>query len=123
MSLYTGLTGKFKLGGVIALSGYLPLYETIDWETVHKPAILQCHGDDDSVVHYNIGVRTKERIEEQSFPNFTFKTYKRMGHTATEAVMSDVKEFLQKTLQKYLHAGPWGRSPGSGAAGPGLHAG
>ncbi|CAG7817433.1 unnamed protein product, partial [Allacma fusca] len=99
ISLYTGLTGRFPLAGVVAMSGYLPLFESIKWDSVLNPAILQCHGDRDPVVHYNIALTTKQRFEEQKFPNFTFKTYKGLDHSASQAEIKDVKTFFQTVLK------------------------
>ena len=53
MALYTGLTGKYKLAGIIALSCWLPLHKTFPGavnSANSEVPILQAHGDCDPVV-------------------------------------------------------------------------
>ena len=50
MSLYTGLTTDIKLAGILALSGYFLLRQTITKEQVqalpnYTTPILMCHGE------------------------------------------------------------------------------
>jgi len=98
LSIYTGLTSSVLLGGLVILSGYLPIRKTIQWDSIKKPPILQCHGDADEVVHYAIGLGTSKHIEKAGIPDFTFKTYKNMGHSSSEQEMKDVANFLNKCL-------------------------
>lgn len=56
ISLLTGLSSKKKLGGIMALSGWLPLSHKIaEWASPHAKdmAIFWGHGKDDNVVKYD----------------------------------------------------------------------
>ncbi|CAL8093225.1 unnamed protein product [Orchesella dallaii] len=98
LSLYTGLTGSNLLGGVLVLSGYLPIRDTIDWSKIQKPTILQCHGDRDPVVLYDVGKSVSEILEKQNLPNYSFKTYRGLDHSANDEEMKDVRKFLNERL-------------------------
>jgi len=98
LSLYTGLTGPNLLAGVLVLSGYLPIRNTIDWAAIQKPIIMQCHGDKDTVVQYDWGKGVREVLEKNSLPNYTFKTYRGLAHSSNEQEMRDVAQFLKERL-------------------------
>jgi len=60
MSLYTGLTTDIKLAGILALSGYFLLRQTITKEQVqalpnYTTPILMCHGEEDEIVTFHMG--------------------------------------------------------------------
>lgn len=123
--MYTALTGPFNLGGVVALSSWViienilivncmllieyvcipkrifclqfPLHKTIQWDTVKKPKILQCHGDSDPLVHYSFGVMTSQLLKPH-IPDYVFKSYPMLGHSSNEAELEDLKAFLKKVL-------------------------
>lgn len=96
--MYTGLTGPNLLAGVLVLSGYLPARNTIDWNTIQKPTIMQCHGDIDTVVRYEWGKQVSEFLEKRNLPNYTFKTYKGLEHSSNAREMEDVEEFISERL-------------------------
>jgi len=98
LSLYTGLTGPNLLAGVLVLSGYLPIRNTVDWDSIQKQTILQCHGDKDNVVRYDWGKGVSEVLEKYNLPNYTFKTYRGLQHTTNEQEMEDVAQFLKERL-------------------------
>jgi len=98
LSLYTGLTGSNLLAGVLVLSGYLPIRNTIDWSNIQKPTILQCHGDRDTVVLYDVGKNVSKILEKQNLPNYSFKTYRGLDHSANDQEMKDVQKFLNERL-------------------------
>ncbi|CAG7721463.1 unnamed protein product [Allacma fusca] len=98
MSIYTGLTGNFSLAGIVAMSGYIPAIETIKWEQVQTPPILQCHGELDAIVGFDIALATKDVFEQLEFPNFTFKSYKNTGHSASAQEIHDIKKFFARVL-------------------------
>jgi len=99
LSLYTGLTGGTTLGGIVSLSGYLPIADTISWDNISKPKILQCHGDDDSVVPIEFGIQTSQALKKQ-FPesDYKFKIYKGMDHCSCAEELSDVDDFLKEVI-------------------------
>jgi predicted esterase len=83
----------------VALSGYLPIRNTISWDKIQKPHILQCHGDKDQVVHYEVGQGTAKILKEKgNLTNYIFKTYKNLQHSSSTAEMSDVADFISERL-------------------------
>ena len=100
LSLFIGLSGKYKLAGIIALSCWLPLHKSfpglLNSNNVKVP-IMQAHGDCDSVVPYYLGQQTSEAIK--SFvKNHEFKTYKGLAHSSGAEEMEDIEDFLESRL-------------------------
>jgi len=100
LALYTGLSGTHDLGGIIALSAWLPLNRQFSSWGKHKTIpILQCHGDSDPLVLYAFGFATSTFLKNHC-GKFTFKTYPGLGHSSSDAEMDDAKEFLNNVLPK-----------------------
>jgi phospholipase/carboxylesterase len=58
MALFTGLRHAAPLAGILALSGYLPLHESLPAEASEanqQVEILHVHGQHDNVVSYDLG--------------------------------------------------------------------
>ncbi|XP_063062140.1 acyl-protein thioesterase 1 [Engraulis encrasicolus] len=103
LSLYTALTMKQKLGGVLALSCWLPLRNSFPQASAdsgnREVPVLQCHGEADPLVPLMFGCLTVEKLKTLMNPvNITFKTYGRMGHSACPQEMDDIKEFIDTNL-------------------------
>lgn len=99
-ALFTALTSSIKLGGVVSLSGYLPLSSEI--ETLKRTAndhtpMLLCHGTSDEVVKFDFGKKTFEKLSDMGM-NVDFKSYPGLGHSSSEKEMQDLKSFLVKIL-------------------------
>ncbi len=65
MALFTALRHAAPLGGIVALSGYLPLHESLPAEASeanHQVEILQAHGEHDEVVPYTLGQGSAELL-------------------------------------------------------------
>jgi predicted esterase len=81
MSVFTGLTGDKKLGGVFGLSCYLLLSDRIksfipeQWENKNTPFFL-AHGDEDDVVKYQYGSQSAEKLKELGLTDVEFNTYR-----------------------------------------------
>ena len=63
MALFTGLRHAAPLAAIVALSGYLPLHETLPGEASpanHQVPIFQAHGKHDNVVPYGLGRSTAD---------------------------------------------------------------
>ena len=100
LSLYIGLSGKYKLAGIIALSCWLPLHKTFPGALNTSNAevhILQAHGDCDPVVPYRWGQMTSTAVKGY-MKNHEFKTYKGLAHSSGSAEMQDIRQFLQTRL-------------------------
>lgn len=80
ISVFTGITGKEKLGGVFGLSCYLLLSDRIksftpeDWPNKKTPFFL-AHGEDDEVVKYAYGEQSANMLEEIGLEDVSFNTY------------------------------------------------
>ena len=80
MSLLTGLTHKEKLGGVFALSSYLPLSHKFkeflpeDFPNQKTP-VFMAHGDIDAVVKYDFGKNSHAFVKELGV-DAEFHTYR-----------------------------------------------
>lgn len=100
LALYTGLTGKFKLAGIIALSCWLPLHKTfpgaLNSANCEVP-ILQAHGDCDPVVPYRWGQMTSTAMKG-FVKTHDFKTYKGLAHSSGTAELQDVGQFCKSIL-------------------------
>lgn len=100
LSLYTMLTNKHKIGGLVALSCWLPLHKKFPGSAVAENRdvpCLQVHGDCDPVVPYRWGQLTSTTLKA-FMGNHEFKTYKGLAHTSSAAEMQDIKDFLLQLL-------------------------
>ncbi|KAI1212565.1 Phospholipase/carboxylesterase [Annulohypoxylon truncatum] len=98
ISLFTGLTSKYKLAGIVALSSYLLLDGKFsdfvkENDNNHKTPILMCHGDEDQVVPTNFGKVSYELLKTRGF-DVTMKIYPGMAHSACVEELDEVEAFL-----------------------------
>ncbi|XP_072898421.1 acyl-protein thioesterase 1-like [Hemitrygon akajei] len=103
LSLYTALTTHQKLGGVIALSCWLPLRNAFPEAAANSPNkdihILQCHGEADQLVPLAFGNLTSSKLKTIINPeNVIFKSYPNVMHCSCSKEMLDIKEFIEKQL-------------------------
>jgi predicted esterase len=124
MSVFTGITGKEKLGGVFGLSCYLLLSDRIksftpeEWPNKKTPFFL-AHGEDDEVVKFAYGERSAKMLTEIGLEDVTFNTYSYvfilfgidvvekytycfrcsgLGHSADPVEIDDLEKFLEKAI-------------------------
>ena len=95
MALYTGLRQKRALGGIIALSGYVPL--AVELFNNASPAaretpIFMAHGNYDSVIAPYIAHRGARLIEELA-PRLVWRTYD-MDHEVRQEELADIVLFM-----------------------------
>jgi len=82
VSLYTGLQFPQTLGGIAALSGYLPYSKAPETfaSLVHAAnkatPLIQLHGEADEVVRFTVGQRSHKVIQTARPDNLTFKAYR-----------------------------------------------
>ncbi|CAF3133284.1 unnamed protein product [Rotaria socialis] len=103
VALYTALTSPHTLGGIIALSTWLPLSSTFPQALVSGDIkadlpIIQCHGDQDPLVQLRWARMTEQRIKAMGFKHYTFKEYSDMGHSSCGREMKDVSSFIVQHL-------------------------
>jgi lysophospholipase-2 len=97
LALHVALTTTRQLGGVVALSCWLPLHK----QFVGKPPLgipcFQAHGDCDPIVPYRWGQMSASMLK-QLMSNHSFKTYKGMMHSSNESELQDMKEFVATSI-------------------------
>ncbi|CAF1326115.1 unnamed protein product [Adineta steineri] len=105
VAIHAALTSPHTLGGVLALSTWLPLSTTfpkalISGDKKMNLPILQCHGDEDPMVQLRWARLTEEGVKAMGFKQYTFKEYRNMGHSSCDQEMDDVSAFVVKNLPK-----------------------
>ncbi|KAK3941941.1 Phospholipase/carboxylesterase/thioesterase [Diplogelasinospora grovesii] len=102
ISIFSGLTAKVKLAGIVGLSSYLLLSTKFD-KLVPKPEfnketpILMAHGDCDVVVKWELGDKSYRQLKDMGY-NVKMTTYKGMGHNACLEELDEVEAFLRERL-------------------------
>ena len=103
MALYTALSNERELGGVIALSGFLPLRNSFAKAAtrINKdiPALL-VYGEADNVVPYLSLALPMYKIMKTFMRNLEFKVYKNLNHAIIPDEIEYVKQFLIRVLSK-----------------------
>ncbi|CBX93256.1 hypothetical protein IAQ61_008969 [Plenodomus lingam] len=112
MSLLSGVTYKKQLGGIMGLSSYLILRQTIkDMIPTDNPnqnvPIFMAHGDADPVVAHKWGKLSAEELEKHGF-KVDFRTYKGMGHSADPSEIDHIEAYLNKQIPPLGDAKPEG---------------
>ena len=95
LSLYAGLRETAPLGGIVALSGYLPLAGRLFSEVTtagHRTPVFMAHGDFDNVVPPMTAARSAGVVRE-AVPNLIWQTYP-MEHELCADEMNDLAAFL-----------------------------
>lgn len=93
----------FKIGGVVALSGFCPvmpeLAKTFNKSSpnFHTP-IFQGHGALDPLIAYSYATDSIEYYKSLGFDLFTFKTYPGVGHSCSDQELIDVAQFIKSIL-------------------------
>jgi len=100
-ALYTALTHDEQLGGVMALSSWLPLHELFKERKENhslmkqKCEIAQFHGDSDMMVKLKFGELTSKLLKSAG-ANATMKKYAGLEHSSSAQEMRDVKNFIDR---------------------------
>jgi phospholipase/carboxylesterase len=97
LALYCGLSFKQRLGGIIALSGYLPLSHTIDrWSANQDIPIFMAHGTQDEIVTIELAQYSYQCLTNR-YRDVEFVTYP-MGHEICFQELNDISKWLTKIL-------------------------
>ncbi|KAK9880181.1 hypothetical protein WA026_010054 [Henosepilachna vigintioctopunctata] len=99
LALYSALSYPKPIGGVICLSGWLPLskYFPNAMKCSDVLPVLQCHGDCDPIVPLKWGQMTAS-VLKTLLKSPEFKSYRGLLHSSSEEELQDVKEFIGKQL-------------------------
>ncbi|KAJ3487246.1 hypothetical protein NLI96_g3661 [Meripilus lineatus] len=109
MSLLTGLTTERKLGGVVVLSGWLPLrdkFKVMASDHVKKLPIFWGHGRNDPLVRFQWGSASEKLgVAEVSQPppstrttGLEFHGYSGVTHSTSEEELDDLRTWISKTI-------------------------
>ena len=99
MTLMTGLRYGTRLGGLIALSGYLPLSAHLGAErhaANHDVPVFMAHGTDDPVVRLERGLQSRDLLTGLGY-DVDWHTYP-MQHSVCGEEVVDIARFLQRVL-------------------------
>lgn len=100
IALQTGLRFNKTLAGMMALSTYLPLAESLEAEKSEENAdtpIFMAHGDSDPVVRPELAYLSRSRLEQQGY-RVAWKEYRHMQHSVCAAEIADISHWLQQVL-------------------------
>ncbi|KAL8622444.1 hypothetical protein ACOMHN_034109 [Nucella lapillus] len=99
VALYTAFAVDRPVGGVVALSTWLPLHKTLADDKVPKynkdVPVLQCHGTHDPLVQFAWGQQTNQLIKTFT-SNAEFKKYDGLMHSSCNEELKCVKAFMEK---------------------------
>jgi phospholipase/carboxylesterase len=101
IALYTGLRHKEQLGGILALSTYLPMPQTTQAEadTNAKLApIFMAHGNDDPVIPYAFGRASAEELLKQDYA-VEWHGYS-MPHAVCPQEIRDIERWLTQHMSR-----------------------
>eukprot|EP00612_Vaucheria_litorea_P007512 CAMPEP_0171473450 /NCGR_PEP_ID=MMETSP0946-20130122/1847_1 /TAXON_ID=109269 /ORGANISM="Vaucheria litorea, Strain CCMP2940" /LENGTH=232 /DNA_ID=CAMNT_0012003213 /DNA_START=49 /DNA_END=747 /DNA_ORIENTATION=- len=103
VSLHFCMRSENVLGGCIAMSSWLPFaneYPEVLGKGIREGTpILQCHGLLDSVVQYDWGKSSHEKIKSMS-PSAKFETFSNLDHSACPEEIEKVNAFLKSCLNE-----------------------
>ena len=99
IALHEGLRHPKRLAGILALSTYLPLADTLVTEAHPASAavpIFMAHGTEDPLVPLAMGEATRRLLHERGH-DVHWKTYP-MGHSLCLEEVEDIRGFLLRVL-------------------------
>lgn len=99
IALHTGLRHGKKLAGLLALSTYLALHETLDAEASEAnkdTAIWMAHGNYDPVIPFRFAEQSRDRLQQVGY-KVAWHAYP-MEHQVVMEQISDIGVWLQKVL-------------------------
>jgi phospholipase/carboxylesterase len=101
IALQTGLRYSKKLAGVMALSTYLPLAETLANEASQAnrgTPIFMAHGTDDGVIPLEMAARSRDVLVQHGY-HVEWREYP-MAHSVALEEIRDIAQWLKKVLGK-----------------------
>ncbi len=100
IALQTGLRLDKALAGVMALSSYLPLADSLALEKTEQNAevpIFMAHGDSDPVVSPELAYLSRARLEQQGY-HPQWQEYPGMQHSVCAEEIGHISAWLQQVL-------------------------
>lgn len=109
LSLASSVLLDKKVAGIVSLSGFLRVKETLDDKIKEvgvenlvnfDTPILHCHGDIDPVITYETAIATKEYYKQHlGLKGYKFLKYGGLAHSTTPEEITEVLRFFVKTLK------------------------
>jgi len=99
IALHTGLRHPARLGGILALSTYLPLADTLSQEvsiSAKNTPIFFAHGRHDPVVPYSLGKLSAGKLQQLGYQT-EWHEYA-MPHSVTPEEVNDIERWLTQRL-------------------------
>jgi len=96
IALQTGLRSKVRLGGIIALSTYLAMADSLSSESSNVPKnipIFMAHGRQDPIVPYVLGKLSRDTLQQNGF-HPEWHEYP-MQHSVCLEEINDIKVWLE----------------------------
>jgi phospholipase/carboxylesterase len=104
MALYTGLRMDFPIGGIIALSTYQVLANTLEQERSdanQNVPIFMAHGVFDSIVPFAVGKMSYKQMHKLSY-QIQWKDYP-MEHSVIPEEIQHIGEFINRVVYESNH--------------------
>lgn len=99
LALFTGVASKTQIGGIVALSCWLPMNKSAaSWIKNVDVPVLQCHGDCDPVVPFKWGQMTSA-LMKKTFRSHEFKTFQGLGHSSSAEELDTIQKFVETILK------------------------
>lgn len=99
IALHTGLRHREKLGGIIALSTYLPLSKTLPQEAsaaCRGIPVFMAHGNEDTIVPCALGLSSAQKLADWGCP-LSWHEYG-MQHSVCMEEIGDLQNWLAQRL-------------------------
>ncbi|KAK6503612.1 hypothetical protein TWF481_008625 [Arthrobotrys musiformis] len=100
MSLLTGLTSEMSLGGIVALSSYLPMRGQVPsmiTDANRKTPIFMGHGKVDPVVRHEWGTMSRDLLLKQKC-EVTWREYDGLGHSVDPEEINALEKWIASRL-------------------------
>lgn len=101
IALHTGLRQTERLGGILALSTYLPLHERFTTEASHEAKdtpIFMAHGRSDPVVPYALGKASRDLLQQQGY-QIDWHEYG-MQHSVCQEEVGDIERWIKAVVSR-----------------------
>ncbi len=99
IALHTALRYRLRLGGVMALSTYLPLHSKLAseaHESNNNTPIFMAHGIFDEIISLDMSKASRNVLQNQQY-SIRWHEYA-MAHSVCAEEITDIQEFLQQVL-------------------------
>ena len=97
IALYTGINRKEILAGILVLSAYLPLANTLVQAKYPELPIAIMHGQHDPIIPLSTAEESYHLLQQAGYGNINFNCYD-MAHALCRNQLNDIHDWLVKHL-------------------------